>query len=149
MTAPTDRVDDWPEALADFVEERRATPFAWGSNDCVTHAADAVLAMTGVDVLGELRGSWSTESAALALLDGLGGMQAAVTAALGQPLANVAYFSRGDVALIVEPTDPPRTYLAVVLGPDLVAPGSRQARRLPWSWVGVVWPVGRVSDEPV
>lgn len=50
------RFQDWPTRLAEFIETRRFTPFKWGKNDCCLFAADAVLAMTGVDPAKRLRG---------------------------------------------------------------------------------------------
>lgn len=43
-------------AFEAFIESRRHEPFAWGSNDCALFAADAVLALTGVDYASGLRG---------------------------------------------------------------------------------------------
>lgn len=61
------RLPNWPEALNAFFDERRAMPFAWGTNDCGTFFADAVIAMTGKDPLKGRR-TWKTEKAALRLL---------------------------------------------------------------------------------
>lgn len=41
------RRSTWPEDLYEFVDSRRDVPFAWGSNDCSSFAADAVHAITG------------------------------------------------------------------------------------------------------
>lgn len=56
------RVEDWPERLAAFIEQRRKMPFAWGSNDCALFAADAVCAITGVDLGEPFRGRYDDEA---------------------------------------------------------------------------------------
>jgi hypothetical protein len=50
------RVESWPEALGAFVRSRAAVPFAWGAHDCCLFAADAIAAITGVDLAESLRG---------------------------------------------------------------------------------------------
>lgn len=101
MSGPTIavRLPGWPEALAAFIEERRHVPFAWGSNDCATFAADALLAMTGFDVLADLRHRWATAAQADAVLSDMGGLLQAASALLGQPLAQVRQAQRGAVVL--------------------------------------------------
>ena len=59
------RLEDWPERLAAFVEARRAMPFRWGQNDCALFAADAVAAVTGVDLAERWRGLWARMQARL------------------------------------------------------------------------------------
>lgn len=93
--APVGRLPGWPELLAAFVEARRHVPFAWGSNDCATLAADAVLALTGQDPLATLRGQWADEAQAREVLTSLGGLPRAVTTALGPPLDHAALAARG------------------------------------------------------
>lgn len=61
------RLHDWPERLAGFLDSRQGEPFAWGSNDCALFAADAVQAITGVDLAREFRGYSDEEGAATAL----------------------------------------------------------------------------------
>ena len=62
------RLEQWPKLLAAFIVSRRAMPFEWGKNDCGLFAADAILAMTGVDLAAEIRGTYSTEAEANAAL---------------------------------------------------------------------------------
>lgn len=54
------RFEDWPGALAIFLESRRSTPFEWGRNDCVLFALDGVQAITGLDAAADIRGKYST-----------------------------------------------------------------------------------------
>lgn len=150
------RFSDWPERLAVFVEARQDQAFAWGSNDCATHAADCVLELTGADPFDQLtpnpRGTWSDEAGALALLESLGGLLSAGDALLGSRLRSPRLAQRGDVVLVSEPvpedapdgTEPLR-YLAVCLGTDFAAPNSTGYLRGPMAWAAVAWPVGRVA----
>lgn len=76
----TTRHDDWPDRLAAFLEARRRAPFAWGTNDCVTFAADGVqqLRRDSVDIIAADRGAWATEDEAEALLASRGGLETAL-----------------------------------------------------------------------
>ena len=144
------RTDDWAERLAAFVEERQKLAFEWGPNDCVTHAADAVQAMTGEDPLGPLRGAWSDEASARLALAEHGGLQAAVTGVMGDPLATPMLAQRGDVVLVrlrgVTDDASDTELLAICLGARWCAPAERYgAVRGPMSQAVVAWPVGRAA----
>lgn len=92
------RYPDWQLRLQAFAQSRDRRPFAWGLNDCATFAADGVQALTGVQLLPDLRGH-CTARQALAALRQLGGLCAIATRALGPPIsprrANI-----GDVILL-------------------------------------------------
>src|SRR5579864_5172264 len=63
------RVAHWDtRALYNFLRERAREPFAWGKNDCALFVADAVEAMTGVDIAAEFRGLYQSEEEAFALI---------------------------------------------------------------------------------
>lgn len=109
---------DWQAHFAAFVAERRAMPFAWGSNDCCLFAADAVLAMTGQDPAETLRGYASAIEAAR-IVEGRGGLREIATAALGDEVAP-AMAAIGDVVLIANEG---RDLLAVCNGGTALAPG--------------------------
>jgi hypothetical protein len=97
------RPEDWPERLAAFIEQRRAIPFAWGTQDCMMFAADAVLMLCGVDVMAQYRGAYATEAEGDALLDRDGGMETILaTAAQAAGLAERApkLAQRGDLVLV-------------------------------------------------
>lgn len=91
------RHEDWPLRLSTYLRQRKATPFAWGENDCVLFAADAVLAMTGVDVCAEYRG-YASEAEAEALMGGKS-LKDLVSEKLGMPFGNYLSARRGDVVL--------------------------------------------------
>ncbi len=96
------RVQDWPTALGLFLAEKSSEPFVWGRNDCVLFAADAVLALTGVDPCAKVRGKYKTAKGAAAAIGRHGGIAAAAEKALaelgGSPIAP-AFAQRGDIAL--------------------------------------------------
>lgn len=77
------RLNGWEMRLDALLYSRRRTPFQWGIHDCALFAADAVLAVTGLDHAAELRGKGSRES--LRFTAGQGGLCAIATRALGQP----------------------------------------------------------------
>jgi hypothetical protein len=45
----------------------------WGANDCALFAADAIEAMTGVDIAADFRGKYHDEASALALIHSITG----------------------------------------------------------------------------
>lgn len=119
------------ERLAAFIAARQRMPLAWGTNDCAVQAADAAIETTGTDLLGALRGSWSDESTALAVLAQAGGLMAAMDLLL--PRVPVPRASRGDIVLTrVDGV----AALATVFGASAFGPGPD----------GIVWtPIGRYA----
>jgi len=100
LPPPAQRQPNWPARLATLLESARSTPFAWGTHDCCTLAADAVLATTGQDPLAPLRGRWASADEAAQLLRLLGGLQADTSAALQAEPTAPAMAQRGDVVLL-------------------------------------------------
>ena len=100
----TTRHDDWPDRLAAFLEARRRAPFAWGTNDCVTFAADGVkqLRRDAVDIIAADRGAWATEDEAETLLASRGGLETALAdlaAVADLPQVSPLLAARGDLVL--------------------------------------------------
>jgi hypothetical protein len=92
------RRQDWPQRLAEFNVSRRRMPFTWGGNDCVTLAADWIEQATGTDPIADIRG-WTDALSAARTIEALGGLEAAITARLGEPIPP-AFARRGDVVLL-------------------------------------------------
>lgn len=69
------------EELPQFLDSRRNVPFAWGSNDCATFAADAIQAITGTDIAEKFRGKYTTEVGALKAIKEITGGSTVVDAA--------------------------------------------------------------------
>lgn len=134
------RHQDWPERLADFIESRRAEPFAWGMNDCCLFACDAVLAMTGVDAAAAYRGRYKTQRGAYALLrriDG-GGIEEAARRAWGEPLPAPLMAQRGDPVLIETEYGPG---LGICLGATIACVTPSGLTTLPITAAEMVWRV--------
>lgn len=111
------RREDWPERLNEVIDQRRATPFTWGLQDCASFAAACVLAMTDTAPLEGLP-LWSSPEAAAAVLAEEGGLVAAVTRRfLPVPVASAR---RGDLVMVEVGSV---TALGVCLGHFAAAPG--------------------------
>ena len=90
------RRDNWPNLLAQFIEQRRDQPFAWGVNDCCTFAADWVQLCTGVDYAQAWRGRYVSGLGAVRVLDDAGGVEALLDA-LGLQRVAPQQAGRGDI----------------------------------------------------
>lgn len=90
------RRPSWPEDLSEFIEGRRERSFLWGGQDCALFAADAVLAMTGIDFAKPWRG-YKTERAALSLIKKVGGLRNFAPDLAEKP---VGLAQRGDVVIV-------------------------------------------------
>lgn len=111
------RFPDWHQRLIKLIEERKAQPFEWGSNDCCLWAADAVLAMTGDDPAADLRGAYCNARGANDVLGKLGGI-AAAGARGGEEIPPLCA-QVGDVGLVS--SDGSRDSLAVCIGEHWLA----------------------------
>ena len=93
------RFYNWPELLHKFIESRKNTPFARGTNDCCVFAADAVKEITSIDFAEGFRGTYSDDKGALKLAKELGGIRVLATSKLGKEIAPL-FAQRGDVVLV-------------------------------------------------
>lgn len=132
------RLPDWPARLSAFVAARRGVAFAWGENDCVLFAADAVLAITGRDLALSVRGSYASAGGALRTLEPLGGLEAAATSVLGAPLAG-CLARVGDVCLLQMNARPA---LGICNGTSVLGPGMHGIEHGPLSAALRCWRVG-------
>jgi len=119
MTHP--RLRDWPERLDALLRDRADWPFVWGVHDCCTFCADAVQAITGVDVMGTLRQRYHSAFEALGLTQELGGLKAAVSSVLGEP-CSPALCTVGDVLLL---SNDDREVVALCNGETAIVTGPR------------------------
>lgn len=89
----------WEGALSRLIEDARERPFAWGSHDCATWAADCVMAVTGRDLGQDWRGRYRTARGAARMLRraGFSAIADAASVRLGQPLPSPLLAQRGDV----------------------------------------------------
>jgi hypothetical protein len=66
------RFEDWPNRLAHLIASRKASPFVWGSNDCMMWGAECIIAQAGVDTLKAYRGVYSSPGGAAKALRQIG-----------------------------------------------------------------------------
>ena len=133
--AASRRLQDWQSRLGALVNSRLAAPFAWGTHDCCLWAADAVLATTGRDLAGDLRGTYRTAGQAAEVLHRHGGVVGLAVARLG-PVVPAALAQPGDVGLI---TVDHRHTLAVCGGAHFLAAGSAGLVSIPAAQVIRAW----------
>lgn len=131
------RRQDWPRRLQQFCRERRRMPFAWGTNDCATLAADWVLEATGADPMYGVRGLWSDARQAMERLAELGGMRQAVTDIMGAEILPTLA-QRGDLVLIEIDG---RETLAVCVGDHALGSADAGALLAPMSGAVAAWRV--------
>lgn len=117
-----ERFADWSVRLNAFVESRRHAAHLYGANDCGLFAADAIEAFAGVDLIADIRGTWSNEAEANAVIESLGGWEQLLEARLGRPVG-VRQARRGDVVLgeLREGVEG----IAIWIGDRAVVPGAR------------------------
>ena len=119
-----------------MIEKRSAIPFGWrGGRDCVSFAARAVKAQTGIDPRGDLR--WSSMKQADAAIAQEGGIEAAMDARFDRIAPALA--RRGDIAGIKDDNFGVR--LMVIEGANLVAPSASGLDRLPRHHMTIAWNV--------
>lgn len=140
LAPSTPRRPGWPERLAALIEERRRAPFRWGSQDCCCFAADAVLALTDRDPMGQHRGQYADEAGADALMgeNGLEALVAEMLAEFGAQDCPAGFAQRGDVALVLAGN---ALTLGVVLDQVVAAPGLRGLEFVPVSAIQRAWSV--------
>lgn len=132
------RLPDWRLHLDALISERMSQPFVWGVNDCALFAADAVKAITGVDLADGLRGH-CTAHQALRTTQRNGGLFGIASRALGAA-SGVHNAREGDVLLVGMGK---RTALGVLLEDGmLVGPGAGGLCSAPLSDALCAWRVG-------
>lgn len=94
------RLRDAEQRLLDAVHDHARRPFAWGTADCCTWAFDAVQAVTGVDAIADLRGTYRTRWQALRVLWRVGGLRGLLDARLPGRVPDGGLLMHGDVGLV-------------------------------------------------
>lgn len=131
----TPRLPDWALRFDALVCSRLHAPFAWGANDCALFAADAVLAITGHDLAGGLRGLGARQ--ALRAIQRAGGLAALVPPSL--PVLPVSAAIEGDVVLVRQHR---RLALGVVAGASVIGPARSGLGLAPLAAAVQAWGVG-------
>jgi len=96
------RREDWPLRLEAAIESARVQAFRWGEHDCVRFATGVVRDLTGCDMVAQTGLVWATRAEARRAERAAGGIAAAVTRVLGDPIA-AALAQRGDLLLTCGP----------------------------------------------
>lgn len=92
------------DKLMRFFDWSSGRPFEWGQSDCVMEIATWLKLACGLDVAGPWRGKYKNEAEASAILDPLGGLEAAMRAeATRVGLEETLDPQFGDVALVTVP----------------------------------------------
>jgi hypothetical protein len=104
MIAPTmqPRPWYWEARLNEHLERHARTPFAWGSHDCITFAAGAVVAAGGPDLMSCIVRPWNRRRAMLfvEMLGGVGGCITALARVAGMLPIATGYAMRGHLVLV-------------------------------------------------
>jgi hypothetical protein len=132
------RFPDWTQRLYRAVEAKRATPYAWGLNDCALFAADLICAETGQDFGKPFRGAYADEDGAKAMLAAHGwkDIEAMADALLPRRPERPR---RGDVVLHEGPAG---AFLGIVWAGGVVGPGPARPVVLPIRTILASWSVG-------
>lgn len=90
---------DWRDRLSARAAEQEGRQPAWGTDDCMTWAADCILAMTGIDTLHAARGKYKTPRGALGVLRRTYGVQLPVELMdqLWGPRVHISQAQLGDI----------------------------------------------------
>lgn len=145
---PLTRLENWDTgALHEFLIERAERPFTWGENDCALFVADAILAMTGVDIAADFRGRYANEEEAFAAVRTITGgstlEDAAAWCAARHELVEwplPLFAQRGDM-VVVENEGRLISALVHLSGRHAVTVGELGLRRLPITAVVRAWHV--------
>jgi hypothetical protein len=115
------RVDNWPRALEEHIQNQMHRPFEWGVHDCLLFAASCVEAVSGDDPAIEYRGTYSTALAAYRIIDDAGGFDALIDSCLGVDRVHINLAQRGDV--VSRTDEKSRTSAGVCVGAVYVFTG--------------------------
>ena len=130
----------WERALIEFIGARRHAPYVYGRNDCCTFVRDAILAMTGTDVMPGIKPPTSRIAGARFLLSGgYGDVEGLATKVFGPPLAAPLRARRGDVVSF-EADD--EMHLAISVGVTAATPAMEGLARVPLDIWRNGWKVG-------
>lgn len=134
--------------LHPFLIEAEKRPFQWGVSDCCLIAADAIEAMTGVDIAEDFRGKYTTELGAFKLIREItGGTTVADAAAYCAQTHDLVewpsplYARRGDLVVIEDDGNLIAGFVHLN-GRHAISIGQDGLKRLPLSAVKRAWHVG-------
>jgi len=142
------RTDHWAtRELNTHLEDTASTPFEWGTHDCALFAANAIEAMTGVDIASDFRGQYTDEASAMEAIQSITGgttvEDAAAYCAAKHGLVELEHplmAQRGDLVVL---EDSGRIIAGIVhlTGRHIVAAGEHGLKRIPITSVKRAWRV--------
>ena len=142
---PLTRQPFWDtRAFHEYLLERAKQPYVWGQNDCATFAADGVRAITGTDIMADLRGFTNSDEAFRKIKAVTGGatLEAAVEYCVKQhgltERTHTLMAQRGDLVLYSDGT----SLIAGIVhlnGRDVVSPGEKGLLRNPLKLIKRAW----------
>lgn len=100
------RHPDWQARLVAYLHAARLQPFAYGRHDCCLFAADAVAAMTGIDIAAPWRGRYTTLRGGIRVLRRSGYRDHVALAAAWFPEVPAFSAQPGDLAVIATEAGP-------------------------------------------
>ena len=129
------RLPDWRRRLEALLVHSEHRPFEWGVHDCGSFGADVALAVTGADVLAQLRGTHRTALQAQRELQRRGGLTGILQDARLMPCYSLGV-QDGDLVTLEQGDWP---VLGVWLDGVASAPGEHGLQAAPlervvWGW---------------
>jgi hypothetical protein len=138
------RYPDWDKRLISFLLERSSAIHKYGSHDCVLFVCDCILVETGVDIVYDWRGGYSSKDEATELLRkrckrGLWGAIKTKVREFDIPETDALKAMRGDVAMIRYAGE---ASLGMVNGGQILAVDEIGYQGLPMSLGYKFWHIG-------
>ncbi|KQT50340.1 hypothetical protein ASG47_19750 [Devosia sp. Leaf420] len=115
------RHSGWEVAFVETVSRHQNETFKWGESDCLTRVADLSLAMTGVDPMDDIRGTYDSAAASAGVLKdrGYDDIEAALTAHF-ERYQGTASARRGDCGIVITEAGKREVKAAVIVMGDMV-----------------------------
>lgn len=110
---------DWKPDLIAAIDSARTEVFAWGTMDCATFAADCVQAMTTIDPMAGLRGTYHTALEAKAVVNSAGFADSVEMVASMFDEIEPGMAQTGDIVSVAS-DDPDWDALGIISGPRIM-----------------------------
>lgn len=136
------RKPNWESGLNRAIDRARGRPFAWGTNDCFTIAAEIITEISGKeDVLKDYRGRYNNAASAQRFIKQFRhGVRGAALHILREfPQIHVHSAKRGDIVLLRQGD---REIMGVCLGAEVAAPAEDGIHFLPLKQAVLAWGIG-------
>lgn len=92
--------ENWAILLSKYLQKVENRQFRWGSHDCIMHSANAVKAMTGVNLSKGFKYKTKAKAYKIIAEQFEGNLDVLVSSFLGEPREDVRKAKRGDVVRI-------------------------------------------------